>query len=449
MDKNNIKQEYIDLYRENKETLKANSSEILNKNRDAAFERFCVIGLPDKDNEEFKNVNINELFSVNYGLNIRRLPIPVNPRDAFCCDVLGINSYLYFVVNDAFYPANNNTPLPEGVIISGINSVSITNADLPEKYFSKLTNKHKDGITAMNEMFAQDGFFIYVPENVKIDKPIQIVNIMRSDVDFMANSHNLVILEAGAKAQVLVCDHTMDDMKFFENRITEVFVGENADYEHYKIENTSHKNTNFSTLLIEQKEQSKVLANIITLHNGTTHNSICIDLDGEYCETILCGMVVSDKTQNVDNYTVVNHNKPNCHSNELFKYVLDENSVCGFTGKLFVAQDAQKTAAYQTNKNLLLGKEARIRIKPQLEIYADDVKCSHGATTGRLDEEAMFYLRSRGISAREARLLLMYAFTADIVENIKVEGLKERVKMLVEKRLRGEQSKCEDCSICG
>jgi len=440
---------YIDLYSEFSEILKSNSSALLNKNRSAAFECFCALGLPDGKDEEFKNLNVAELFLVDYGLNIKRLPIPVNSRDAFSCDVPGINAYLYFVINDAFYPSKNNSPLPEGVIICSLNAVSTTNADLLENYFSKLTDKRKDGITALNEMFAQDGFFVYVPENMKIDKPIQIVNIMRSDVDFMANSRNLVILERSAKAQILVCDHTIDNVNFFENRITEVFVGENAVYEHYKLESTSRKNTNFSTLLIEQKERSEVLANIITLHNGTTHNSIQIDLNGDNCETLLCGMVVSDKTQNVDNYTVISHNKPNCRSNEIFKYVLDENSVCGFTGKIFVAQDAQKTAAYQTNKNLLLSKQARIRSKPQLEIYADDVKCSHGATTGQLDEEALFYLRSRGISAREARLLLMYAFTADIIENVRIDGLQERIKMMVEKRLRGEQSKCENCTICG
>jgi Fe-S cluster assembly protein SufD len=345
--------------------------------------------------------------------------------------------------------AKNNSPLPEGVIIGSLNAVSATNAALLENRFSTLAGKHKNGILALNEMFAQDGFFIYVPENVKIDKPVQIVNIMRSDVDFMANSHNMVILERGAKAQVLVCDHTVDSVKFLENRITEVFVGENAVYEHYKIESTSRSNTNFSTLLMEQKEHSEALVNIITLHNGNTHNSICIDLNGEHCETTLCGMVVIDKTQNVDTHTVINNNKAHCRSSELFKYVLDENSSCGFTGRLFVAQDAQKTAAYQTNKNLLLGKQARIRTKPQLEIYADDVKCSHGATTGRLDDEALFYLRSRGISAREARLLLMYAFTADIVENIKVDGLQERIRLMIEKRLRGEQSACNGCTACG
>lgn len=159
-------------------------------------------------------------------------------------------------------------------------------------------------------------------------------------------------------------------------------------------------------------------------------------------------MVIADKKQQVDNFTSVIHNKPNCNSNELFKYVLDDNSKGGFTGKLYVARDAQKTAAFQTNKNILLNRTAKMRTKPQLEIYADDVKCSHGATIGQLDENAMFYMRSRGIPEKEARLLLMFAFTADVIDNIRIDALQDRMKLLVEKRLRGELSKCEGCVIC-
>ncbi|MDD2285756.1 MAG: Fe-S cluster assembly protein SufD, partial [Paludibacter sp.] len=235
---------------------------------------------------------------------------------------------------------------------------------------------------------------------------------------------------------------------FVSNRVTEVFVAENATYEHYKLENTHIKTTNLSTLLIDQQTSSNVLGNVITLHNGLTRNSIEIALNGENCETELCGMVIADKKQQVDNFTAVLHNMPNCHSNELFKYVLDDVSKGAFTGRLYVAKDAQKTRAYQTNRNILLNRTAKIRTKPQLEIYADDVKCSHGATIGQLDEQAMFYMRSRGIPYEEARLLLMFAFTADVIDNIRIPALADRMKMLVEKRLRGELSKCEGCTIC-
>ena len=442
--------EYINLYKQYHETIKKHSSSLMNAGRDASFALFEKLGFPTTKLEKYKYTDLTDALSYDYGLNINRLSIPVNPYQVFKCDVPGIQSYLYFVLNDGFYPVNDkrNDDLPENVIICSLREASEKYSALVEKYYGKLTATKNDGLVAFNGAFAQDGFFMYVPENVQLDRPVQLINIMRSDVDFMANSHNLVILEKNAKAQLLVCDHTMDDVRFVTNRVTEVFVDEYATYEHYKLENTHNKTTNLSTLLIDQKASSNVLGNIITLHNGVTRNTIEIGINGEHCETTLCGMVVGDKNQQVDNYTSIRHNKPNCHSTELFKYVLDDVSKGGFTGELYVARDAQKTQAYQTNKNILLNRTAKMRTKPQLEIYADDVKCSHGATIGQLDESAMFYMRQRGIPEKEARLLLMFAFTADVIDYIRIDALQDRMKMLVEKRLRGELSKCEGCVIC-
>jgi len=441
---------YIDLYKQQHESIKMHSAAVMNDSRDDSFALFQKLGFPTSALENYKYTDLKEALSVDYGLNVNRIKVPVNPYEVFSCDVPGIHSYLYFVVNDAFYslPDARNSTLPKGVIIGSLKEVASAHPELLKDYYGKLSTKKEDGLIAFNGAFAQDGFFMYVPKNVVMDRPVQLINILRSDVDFMANSHNLVILEEGAKAQLLVCDHTVDDVRFFANRVTEVFVAQNASYEHYKLENTHIKTTNLATLLIDQQASSNVLANVITLHNGVTRNTIEIDLDGEHCETLLCGMVIGDKKQQVDNFTSVIHNKPNCQSRELFKYVLDDYSKGGFTGKLYVAKDAQKTAAFQTNRNILLSKTAKMRTKPQLEIYADDVKCSHGATIGSLDETAKFYMQSRGISEEEARLLLMFAFTNDVIENIQIPALQDRMKILVEKRLRGELSKCEGCVIC-
>ena len=445
-----MEQQYIDLYTAHHESIKKHSAQVMNDLRDASFAQFEKLGFPTVALENYKYTDLKEPLSIDYGLNINRIPIPVNPYDVFKCDVPGIHSYLYFVVNDGFYPVTDprNSKLPDGVIIGSVKEVAATHPELLKDYFGKLSSTKEDGLVAFNGAFAQDGFFMYIPENMVLDKPVQLVNIMRSDVDFMAVSHNLIILEKGAKAQLLVCDHTVDEVRFLSNRVTEVFVAESATYEHYKLENTHNKTTNLSTLLIDQANSSTVLANVITLHNGVTRNTIEIDVDGEHCETELCGMVIGDKNQQVDNFTSIIHNKPNCNSRELFKYVLDDTAKGAFTGKLYVAKDAQKTAAFQTNRNILLKKTAKMRTKPQLEIYADDVKCSHGATIGSLDETALFYMRQRGISAEEARLLLMFAFTNDVIENIRIPALQDRIKMLVEKRLRGELSKCEGCVIC-
>ena len=441
---------YIDLYTQHHATIKKHSADVINHKRDEAFEKFRELGFPTSRLENYKYTDLRDALAVDYGLNFSRIRFAVDPYNVFKCDVPGISSYLYFVVNDAFYPVNieRNNSLPEGVIIGSLKKAAEEHPELVKKYFGKLSEKQQDGLVAFNGAFAQDGFFMYVPKNVVLDKPVQLINIMRSSVDFMANSHNLIILDEGAGAQLLVCDHTSDDVRFLCNRVTEVFVGENASYEHYKLENVHNKTTNLCTLLVDQDTTSRFLGNVITLHNGLTRNNIEIDLDGEHCETLMCGMALADKNQQIDNFTSVIHNKPNSHSTELFKYVLDDSAKGGFTGKLYVAKDAQKTQAYQTNRNILLKASAKMRTKPQLEIYADDVKCSHGATIGQLDDKAMFYMRQRGIPESEARLLLMYAFTADVIENIRIDALQDRIKMLVEKRLRGELSKCEGCVIC-
>ncbi len=445
-----MEQQYIDLYKQFHENIKSNSAPVINALRDESFELFETLGFPTSDLENYKYTDLNASLSIDYGLNINRIHFPVDPYQVFKCDVPGIHSFLFFVVNDAFFPVNEprNKDLPEGVIVGSLKEIAETQPDLLKNYYGKLSSKQRDGLVAFNGTFAQDGFFMYVPKNVVLEHPVQLVNIMRSDVDFMANSHNLIILDEGAKMQLLVCDHTVDNVRFFANRVTEVFVGENAVYEHYKLENTHTRMTNLTTLLIQQKDSSTVLTNLITLHNGFTRNTVEIDLDGEHCETELCGMVIGDKNQQVDNFTTILHNQPNCHSSELFKYVLDDVSKGGFTGKLRVAKDAQKTSAFQTNRNILLNKTAKMRTRPQLEIYADDVKCSHGATIGQLDESAKFYMQQRGISETEARLLLMFAFTSDIIDNIRIPALQDRIKIMVENRLRGEISKCEGCMIC-
>ena len=217
-----LEQQYIELYEQHSETIRKHSASALNIGRDKAFEKFRELGFPTPRVENYKYTDLREPLTVDYGLNIKRMNIPVNPYEVFKCDVPGISAYLYFVVNDAFYPVNyeKNKSLPEGVVITSLRKASEEYPELVEKHISKLAEKHVDGMIAFNGAFAQDGFFIYVPKNVLLDHPIQIINIMRSDVDFMANSHNLVIVEQGAKAQVLVCDHTVDDVRFFSNRLT-------------------------------------------------------------------------------------------------------------------------------------------------------------------------------------------------------------------------------------
>lgn len=434
---------YIELYEQHREAIKQDSSEVMNAGRDEFFDEFRRSGFPTNKQEKYKYTDLRVPLSVDYNLKRSDTLSEMNLSDMLKSDVPKVTPYLYYFVNDSFHPIGNekSEQLPQGVIIESMRSASEKHPELVKKYYNRLASRQNDSLVAFNGAFAQDGFFIYVPENVVMEHPIQIVDTLASKVNFMANGHNLVVVEQGATCQLIVCDHSFDKVHFLANRLTEVFVGENAYYEYYKLENVHDQTTILTNLLIKQAASSNVLANIITLHNGFTRNTIEIDLDGENCETVLSGMALCDKNQHVDTYSSILHNKPHCHSTELFKYVMDDSSYAGFTGRLLVAKDAQKTQAYQTNRNILLTKEAKVRTRPQLEIFADDVKCSHGATIGQLDDSMTFYMRQRGIPEKEAKLLLMFAFTADVVDSIRIDALKDEIKLLVEKRLREELDK--------
>lgn len=450
-----IEQSYIDIYKEFAPTLKANSAEVMNRNRDEAFARFEALGFPTQKMENYRYTDVRSRFAVNYGMNLRQVSCPLSPSDLVKCNVPGISTHLFFVVNDTFLSCPSATLardmeelMEKGVLWGSLKEHAEKYPELVARYYGKAADVENDGLVAFNAAFAQDGFFLYVPKNVVIEKPVQLINVMHANVDMMANSRNLIILEDGAQAKFLVCAHTMDQVNFLCNRVTEVFVGKGASYEQYKLEQTNYKMNNFGSLFVKQEADSHVIVNESTLHNGFTRNNIRVDLDGEHADTLLCGMAIADKEEHVDNTTFINHNVPNCQSRELYKYVADDSSVGVFAGRVLVKEGAQKTEAYQSCKNICLTKDAHIYSKPQLEIYADDVKCSHGATTGQMDDTALFYMRARGISEKEAKMLLMLAFMDDVIEKISVEALRSKIRLLVEKRFRGELSKCSGCEIC-
>ena len=458
-----VEQQYIDLFSQTEAMICRHSAEVLNAPRAAAFADFERLGFPTRKVEKYKYTDVSKFFEPDYGLNLNRLDIPVNPYEVFKCDVPNMSTSLYFVVNDAFYnkalpkshlpegviyKALPKSHLPEGVIFGSLKEMADRHPELVRKYYGKLADTSKDGVTAFNTAFAQDGVLLYVPKNVVVEKPIQLVNILRADVNFMVNRRVLVILEEGAQARLLACDHAMDSVNFLATQVIEVFVGENATFDFYELEETHTSTVRISALYVKQEANSNVLLNGMTLHNGTTRNTTEVTLAGEGAELNLCGMAIADKNQHVDNNTTIDHAVPNCTSNELFKYVLDDQSVGAFAGLVLVRPDAQHTSSQQTNRNLCATREAHMYTQPQLEIYADDVKCSHGATVGQLDESALFYMQQRGISMREARLLLMFAFVNEVIDTIRLDALKDRLHLLVEKRFRGELNKCQGCAIC-
>ncbi len=445
----NSEKQYTDLYEKFSEMIKSHSSEPLNAVRDKAYNDFKRIGLPDKKVEKYKYTDIQKLFEPDYGLNLNRLDIPVNPYDTFKCDVPNLSTLLYFVVNDSFYKkVLPKCKLPEGVVVDSLCSFAQANPDIVSKYYANIADTEADGITALNTMLTQDGLVVYVPKNVKIERTIQVINILRSDVDLMVNRRVLIILEQGAEAKFLFCDHTENAHNFLATQVIEVYVGDNASLDLYCLEETHYKNVRVSNVYIEQQANSRVNHNVITLHNGVTCNRTDLTFEGEGAECNLCGCVIADREQHVDNNTLIDHKVGHCTSHELYKYVLDEKATGAFAGKVLVRKDAQGTSSEEVNQNICVTKEARMYTQPMLEIYADDVKCSHGSTVGQLNDAALFYMQQRGVSRKEAELLLEFAFVNEVIDQMQLEPLRDRLHYLVEKRFRGELNKCEGCRRC-
>jgi Fe-S cluster assembly protein SufD len=357
-----------------------------------------------------------------------------------------LETHLALIFNGWFYERNKTEKLPGGIILESLEKMALQNPDWIGKYYSMLAKTHEDPTVALNTAFAKDGYFLYIPKNVTIDKPLQLINLLQKEKDTFVTQRNLIVVEPGATLQIIICNHTLNLNQYFSNAVTEIFVGENASLDYYTVQNEHNRSTSVNSVFIRQEKDSKATTHTSSLHGGLIRNNLKVILNGENAEAHMFGMAFSDKKQHFDNFTQVIHAKPHCQSNQLYKNVLDNESTGAFAGRIHVVRDAQKTNAFQRNNNLLLTDQATMQTKPQLIIDADDVKCSHGATVGQIDEEALFYLRARGIEEKKARLMMMNAFAHEVIQEIKVEALRDRIDDLVEKRLKGEVARCHECA---
>ncbi|MCF0199689.1 MAG: Fe-S cluster assembly protein SufD [Bacteroidaceae bacterium] len=441
--------QYTDLYNDQRTLICQHAAAVMNARREEAYADCLRLGFPTRKVERYKYTDVAEAFAPDYGLNLARLDIPVNPYDAFRCEVPNLSTSLYFVVNDQFYQkALPQVALPDGVFVGSLLQAAERYPDVVERHYGRLARTGKDSINALNTLLAQDGLFVYVPKNVRLERPLQVVNILHASVDLMVNRRVLIVLEEGAEAKLLFCDHAMDDHDFLATQVAEVVVGENAHLELYELEETHVRSRRFANMYIDVARNASVTADSITLHNGLTRNRTDVTLSGEYAEVNLQGCVIADKEQRVDNNTLIDHRVANGTSHELYKYVLDDRAVGAFAGRVLVREGAQKTVSTETNANLCATPTARMYTQPMLEIYADDVKCSHGSTVGQLNEQALFYMQQRGIPEAEARLLLKYAFVGEVLDSITLSPLRDRLRYLVEKRFRGELNTCAGCRLC-
>jgi Fe-S cluster assembly protein SufD len=439
-------QQYIDFFKSQRQKINESCGSLLNAPREKAFETFQQLGFPPYQSESYQQTDIAGLLKEDFGFYLNPSGKEINPHKVFHCNVPNLNAHKRFMVNGHFYEEATETDFPQGVFSGSLNTFANQYPAIFLKYYNRQSSEKGDGLSAFNTMFVQDGYVLYVPENVIIEKAIQLTNISGENNHSLVNRRILVILERGAQAKLLVCDHTADEQCMLAaTQVVEIYAGENSTFDFYELEESTLKTIRLTTNFIQQASSSSVIVNNITLSNGVTRNNYQVDLIGEQAQIYLYGMAIVDVQQKIDNFTLIKHHVPACQSNELFKYVLDNEAIGSFGGRIVVAKDAQKTEAYQNNRNLLASRNCRMYSKPQLEIYADNVKCSHGMTTGQLDETALLYMRSRGIPKDEAILLLKFAFTDDVIQGVRLEGLRDRLKLLIEKRFRGELIKCQGC----
>jgi len=444
-----VKDKYLSLFEKEKELISASDPEYIRELRKTGINLFKKKGFPAKKNEDFKYSFLEPVFNSSYYFHFKPREITFDMADLFKCDIPELDTHVVTVL-DGFYHNREGHLLNEmenGVIYGSLREAARKYPELVKAQYGKIADMENESFVALNTAFAQDGVFVYIPRNQKLDKPIQIIHLLLSDANQMVHHRNLFIADENSEGEVIICDHTLSPHLFLTNSVTEVKVEQNARFSVIRIQNEHNNSAQVTNTWINQERDSTARHNTITLHGGMIRNNLRVKMNGEGASNETLGLFLVDKMQHVDNFTVIEHTSANCTSNQHYKGVLDDAATGAFNGKIHVYPDAQKTQAYQSNNNILLSDNAKMHTKPQLEIYADDVKCSHGATVGQLDENALFYMQARGIAKAESRLLLMFAFAQEVISRIKEPALKERIGELVEKRLRGELSRCNNCAM--
>ncbi len=442
-------QQYIKLYRDAGDLLCKNSCDVMNERRSNAFNDFCRLGFPSRKNECYKYTDVEAAFAPDFGLNLNRLPLEVDPYRVYRCSVPNIGTALYYMVNEQFHTASKpGQILPEGVYVGSICDYDKVHPGVLQGFYGKIADTRNDAVTALNTALSQDGLLVYVPSGIKVAQTLQIVNLMHGNVDLMTNRRTLIILGDEAEASLLFCEHLMDKARFLTTNVAEVFIGKKACLNIYGVEETAANSTLFENLYLSQAEESSLEYVNLSLRNGITRRTAEFSFDGDKSKARIMGAVVANGDQKVDNHLTIGHKQKKCKSEVLYKYVLDGNATGAFAGKVLVSPGAQQTDSQETNANLCVSPTARMYTQPMLEIYADDVKCNHGSTVGQIDQTALFYMAQRGISPEEARLLMQHAFVNEVIAQIRLEPLRERLSTMVEQRFRHSLKACTDCGLC-
>ena len=408
-----------------------NGSRDLFPKRDEAEALLGQLSLPGRKTEAWKYTSLRPLIQRDYHL---ASSAEINDVEEFL--IPGLDADKLVFVNGAYSPEHSDLSRNAGAItVSALSQLKEAEKEILQQQMGSIAQSEADIFTALNTAYAREGTLVYVADKQAALAPIHLIHISVAGTRAMlSQNRNLFVLGKNASAQLLASYHTVGEGHFLNNAVTEIWVGTNADLEFIQFQLESDQSSRIDRLEVRQEADSRCSIYTFTMSGEVVRNNVTLNLEGQHTESHLIGAYLLSDSQHVDNYTEVHHKEPNCYSNELYKGIVGDEATGVFSGKIHVYEDAQKTNAYQTNRNIVLSDKANIYTKPQLEIYADDVKCSHGATTGRLDEEAMFYFRARGIKEYDARIMLIYAFCMEVAENIRLEPVKDFVSHLIQQR---------------
>lgn len=438
--------QYIDLYLDHEAALRT-GGEAIDRLRRPALVSLEEVSGGIAARMPYPECSYGSLFAPDYGVNLQRMNFSPNLGATFHCGVPNISTLLGVVVNDVFRPTDNLLrQLPQGVTVTSLAEAARRMPQLVEPYLGKLAG-NTNPAAALNSLLLQDGVLVHVADGVSLDKPVQIVNIFNAPASLLASRRLLVVLGKGAACRLLLCDHTQrHDTDYLSNEVAEIFVGEDSHLEIYSIQENTQRTNRVCCFFARQEARSHMEAFAGDLMGGVGRTDYNIDLAGEHAECTMNGLVIADGGQLEATNVHLRHLVPNCRSRQLFKFALFGDARGAFGGKIVVEEGAAGTDAAQTNRNLLASEDSRMASAPQLEIYCDDVKCSHGATTGQLDSSALFYMQTRGIPRQEAQMMLTQAFMSDIVDGIAYDIIRDRMRQLVEKRLGGQAASCAGCT---
>ena len=400
--------------------------------RKQAIKDFKSLGFPHNKMEKWRNFNLNDFKKIEFAYDLGQMDLDLRHLKP---DSVLENEDFFVMHNGSISSGMQLRKYKNGVIFGSVREAMIKYPQLVKKYFNKANKQTMNGFNALNTAFCFDGFFLYVPEKVEVELPFAIVNFFLNDFYNMVSPRNIIVLEKESKASLVTIESSVEYDKQFVNSITEVFLEENSRFEWDRLQQFQGKTIVINPVFVEQKENSSFNKTISTVRGYKVRNDIHDELSGENSTSVINGVYILDDDDMVENRVFLDHKVPNCNSNQLFKGVLDGKSVGAFTGYVLVRQDSQKTNAFQSNKNIVMSEDAKINTNPFLEIYADDVKCSHGASVGNLDENALFYMQARGIDKKKAKDILLSAFALDALENMKNENFKKLVSLEIERAL--------------